>query len=326
LKNREKQIDVYGIGHAIVDIQVKVRDCFIEDNKLKKGSMSLVSEMEQQSFINSLGNIGFNQASGGSAANSIIALSQLGGKAAFCGLVADDSFGRFYYDEMKSLGIVYCNTPLEDKKTGTCLIFISPDAERTMNSCLGVSAELKPHHLDLNLIQSSKWLYIEGYVISSPNGPDTIKSAIQHAKKNNVKIALSCSDSFIVENYSDLVREVLKESHLCFANETEARKLSGGQDFQDIISRFKSLTNNFVITRGEKGAYVAFEQQEIAFEAKKTQAIDTTGAGDMFAGTFLFGLTHDMSLLKTGQLACTLSSEVVSQLGPRLKIIPQICL
>ena len=314
----EKHFDIYAIGHAIIDIQAKVTDDFLNKFHLSKGEMRLVSEEEQQALIKALGKLNFNQASGGSAANSIIALSQLGGTAAFCGLVGDDEFGRFYFNEMKALGVEYSVSPLKDKKTGICLIYITPDAERTMNTFLGASSELKPSHLNVAGLSASKWLYIEGYILSSPNGPETVKAAVRIAKENNVKIAVSCSDSFIVELFGDLLREILAESDLCFANEVEGQKLIDTYDSDDILGQLKEIVPNVVLTRGAQGVDISYQDSFQHINAYDVRAIDTTGAGDMFAGAFLYGLTHQMGIAKAGELATFLCSKIVTQLGPRL--------
>lgn len=314
-----KNIEVYALGNAIVDLQFMVTEEELVNLELRKGGMTLVSSKQQERLINTLGSKKCNQASGGSAANTLIALSQLGVSSALCCLVGNDEYGSFYYNKMKELGVISHPAPISNKSTGTCVIFITPDAERTMNTNLGVNEELCDKHIDSQLISNSKWLYIEGYLLSSENGQKAVLQAIDIAIRNQTKVALSFSDTFIVHAFRPILEKVISKSNLLFANLAEAQAytqcLSSEPD--EVFSKFAKLSCNHAMTCGANGAIINYENQKVKVSAPEIQAIDTTGAGDMFAAGFLYGISKGKDAHSSGIIACTLASTIVSQMGPR---------
>ncbi len=312
-----RRVNVYSIGNAIVDLQLKVSEEAFSELGLEKGSMNLIDSSEQTALLSRLDSKDINKASGGSAANSMIAVAQLGGSAAYGCLVGDDEFGKFYSTEMSELGITLYTNPAEGGSTGSSVILITPDAERTMNTCLGVSAEFGPEHISSKIMKDSEWLFIEGYLFSTPKGQEAVRKAVSVAGKCGTRIAVTVSDAFIVDVFGEPLRETLKYADLVFANYTEAEKYVGSGD--DVIGRFQEEFTNSVVTRGSEGAVVNFDGVRSEIAPVKTEAVDDTGAGDMFAGSFLYGISNGYDGQQAGNLASKLSSRIVSKLGPRLE-------
>ena len=318
-----KDIHVCGIGHALVDIEFAIDEDTFESLGLTKGSMSLVSEEEQTAVIATLSQRTHHRSSGGSAANTIIAIGQFGGKAAYKTILGDDSFGAFYAKEFRDLGIVLDAEIKEHSKTGTCLVLITPDAERTMMTSLGVNSTYNRDHLVEETISRSEWLYVEGYRLTEPGGADAIREAVILAKKHDTKIAFTYSDSFVVNVFRDIVEEIASFTDLVFCNESEAMAYTKTDDHEEA---FKKLTASFphtVMTRGKHGSELLVFGQRHSIPAYEVTAIDTTGAGDMYAGGLLYGLTQGYSVLRSGHLASYASSRVVAQFGARLKESPE---
>ncbi len=312
-------IDVYGIGNAIIDLQVQIDESRFQDLGLEKGGMKLLEQDEQKQLLSSFEGSDLNRASGGSAANTMIALAQLGASTGYGCIVADDENGRFYLEEMKELGIELHARPVPGEVTGTSVILITPDAERTMNTHLGASALFGPEHVSEEMIRMSSWLYVEGYLFSSEGGRAAVDKAVAIAIEANVKIAVTFSDGFIVEVFGDALRKTVAEADLIFANLNEAHSFAGEEDDEDkVFEMLRQSVSSVVMTRGEKGARVFHDGVESLIDPFPVEAVDETGAGDMFAGGFLFGLSQGLSGADSGKLACRLASEVVGQLGPRL--------
>lgn len=314
-----KEFDVIALGNAIVDLQLRISEEEFNQLSLTKAGMKLVETNEQEELLKKLSKHSINQASGGSAANTIIAISQLGGKTAYNCVVGDDSLGEFYTKELKELGVSVEAKKVNDK-TGTSVILITPDAERTMNTHLGASAHMDQDFVSEEKIAKANWLYIEGYLFSSESGQRAVTKAISFAKKHNVKIAVTLSDGFIVEYFSKPLNEALKEAELVFANLNEASKYTGLDEEEAVFHKYSSQFPIAVMTLSEKGARVSYQNKTYFIPPYQAKAIDDTGAGDIFAGAFLYGLTSNMDIEETGKLSCYLASKVVSQLGPRLKV------
>ncbi len=312
-----RNYNVYGIGNAIIDIQLQISEEVFQTLGLEKGAMSLVDTEEQLALLSKFPETELNKVSGGSAANSMIALAQLGGKAAYGCLIADDEMGKFYATEMKDLGITVYTTPTEGGDTGTSVILITPDAERTMNTYLGVSAEFGPEHVSSRLVGESEWLFIEGYLFSTPRGQEAVKKALSYAGKRGTKVAVVFSDGFIVDVFGEHLRAAVKYSDLIMANFNEASRFTGESEEEKIVEALKDSAPSFVLTKGKDGARVFFDGQDVSIKPVPTKAIDETGAGDMFAGAFLYGVSNGLSLEDSGNLASRLASKIVSQLGPR---------
>ena len=313
-----KKFDVYGIGNALVDVQFQVPEQALQDLSLDKGGMQLVDTAEQNTVLEYCDSVSPHRASGGSAANSMIAIAQLGGNAAYGCLVGDDELGRFYFDEMQSLGVSLQTPPLSGEQTGTCVILITPDAERTMNTNLGASGVFQVEHVTEDALKQAEWLYIEGYLFSTEGGRAAVRQAIDLAKKHDVKISLTFSDRFIVEVFGDALRAAVADCDLVFANEQEASAYVGKEKAEEIFPLFQESAPNVVMTRSEKGVWGKVGGTSFQVDAFPVQAVDATGAGDMFAGAFLYAITHNYTAEDAARLSCFLSSKIVSQLGGRL--------
>ncbi len=313
-----KKYGVYGIGNAIMDLQLQVTEEQFGKLGLTKGAFQLVETAQQERILSHFHHSKIHQASGGSAANTMIAISQLGGKTAYGCHVGLDDFGHSYVNEMKILGVDLHCLPDSGEKTGSCVILITPDAERTMNTHLGASAQFTDIHVSEEHLRQAEWLYIEGYLFSSTNGQAAVKRAVTLAKKHQVKIALTISDAFIVSAFREPLQSCIHEADLIFANIKEAESLVGEGTEEEIFSKYRKLVPHAIMTMSARGAWLSSEGEVFHVPAVKTHAIDETGAGDMFAGAFLYGITHNLSAKRSAEVACLLASKVVSQLGPRL--------
>ncbi len=319
-----KKYHVYGIGAALVDTEIEVEDHELVSFGIEKGLMTLVDEDRQQMLMAHLEDhlTVARLTSGGSAANSIIALSCFGGKAFYSCKVADDENGRFYLADLAAAGVHYPrHHELPAGTTGKCLVLITPDAERTMNTYLGISESLSVENLDLQALVDSQFLYVEGYLVTSATGRAAAVSACQHARENGIKVAFSLSDPGIVEHFRDGLGEIIGSGiDLLFCNREEAMNWTGQRDMDSVIENMKATAATFAITLGAEGALIYDGETLHTIAPTRVTAIDTNGAGDMFAGAFLYGITHAMSYAQAGKLASTAAAAVVAQFGPRLHI------
>jgi len=314
-----KEFDVIGLGNSLVDILLELTDEEFADLNFEKGTMRLVESHEQKILLDLFLDHEPKLVSGGSVANSIIACSQLEGKSAFIGCVGDDKYGLHYTEEFAELKIDFTNPPIVGQTTGTCVSIITPDAERTMRTSLAVSSHLAARHVDAGKIAASKWLFVEGYVFANPHtGQHAIREAIRIARENGVKIALTCSDAFIPQVFGDVFREALKQSDLLFCNATEAMAVAEGMNAADAFAKLRGLVPHCVVTDGPNGAFVRYEGQECHVPAFQCQPVDATGAGDMFAGAFLYGITHNIPAERATRAANYLAMKVITQIGARL--------
>lgn len=314
--------DVYGLGNALVDMEFEIKDQFLQDNNIDKGVMTLVDENQQHELISQLDIFEGNKASGGSAANTLIAISSMGGSSYYSCKVADDDLGHFYLDDLKAAG-VDCNMDGKHKGgiTGKCLVMVTPDAERTMHTFLGVSSELSPYEVNEDAIKNSSYCYLEGYLTTSETGKAANIEARKIALANNVKTALTFSDPFVVEHFRQGFSDTIGDGiDLLFCNEAEALSYTQKSSVEDATEVIKTFSKTFAITLGAKGAVVYDGSNLINIDANPIQAIDSNGAGDLFAGAFIYGLTHGMSYEDAGILASKASSIIVGQFGPRLKL------
>lgn len=314
--------DVYGIGAALVDTEIEVEDSFLQDCNIDKGQMTLVDEARQQELMLLLKGhlVASKKASGGSAANTIIANSYFGGNSYYSCKVANDEMGDFYLNDLKEAG-VDSNFAGERGEgiTGKCLVMISPDAERSMNTFLGISETLCEKNLNLDALSNSAYMYMEGYLVTSDTGRAAAIAARQHAEKNQVKTAISLSDPGMVQFFKDGLIEMIGEKvDLLFCNKEEALGWAETDDLDTAIAAIKQIANTFAITLGAEGALVFDGQQSFEIAPHNVKAIDTNGAGDSFAGAFLYGLTQGWDFAKAGKLASLTSATVVTQYGPRL--------
>jgi sugar/nucleoside kinase (ribokinase family) len=316
-----KKYNVYGIGNAIVDIVTEVEHDFFEKNNIEKGVMTLVDEKRQLELMKVIDMNRSKMSGGGSAGNTLVALNQFGGSSFYTCVVAKDSLGKFFIEDLKRNGVdsnlVHEKCP--DGHTGRCLVMTTPDAHRTMNTFLGVSSFLSPEHLVEDAIINSSYVYLEGYLVASPDGLEAMKALKKLAEKHKVDVALTFSDPSMVKYFSTQMNEVVGASvDLLFCNDEEALIFTGTSDILAAREKLKQVARRFVITLGANGALIFDGDTFIEIEPYKVRAIDTNGAGDMFAGAFLYGITHGHSYAEAGKLASLASSRVVAQFGPRL--------
>lgn len=315
-----KQYHVYGIGNALVDMEFEVEDGFLNANGIDKGLMTLVDEPRQHELINHLDAFQGQKASGGSAANTIIAVSYFGGKAFYSCKVANDELGDFYVHDLQEAG-VHSNVgdDRQDGITGKCLVMVTPDAERTMNTYLGITETFSIEELDIEALKSSEYLYIEGYLVTSETGRAAAIEARSLAEKHGVKTALTFSDPAMVQFFKDGLKEMIGDRiDLLFCNEHEAKSWAETDSLDEAIDALKQVADSFAITRGKDGALLFDGKQQIEISPHSVKAVDSNGAGDMFAGAFLYGITQGHSFFEAGNIASLASAKVVSQFGPRL--------
>jgi sugar/nucleoside kinase (ribokinase family) len=314
-----KEFKLCGLGNAIVDIFLEVSDTEFASLGFERGSMRLVDPDEQRTLLDRYQKHEPRLVSGGSVANSIIAFSQLGGPAAFIGCVGDDRYGLFYTSEFEELGIDIGNPIIVNESTGTSVCLITPDAERTMRTCLAVASHLSARHVEEHRIAASEWLFIEGYVFANPNtGQTAIREAIRLAKQHKTKIAITCSDAFVPQVFGEPLHEALKEADLFFCNESEACSVTGAKNAEEAFHKLNGKIPSVVVTNGPHGAYVRHDGVEAHVPAFPCEPKDLTGAGDMFAGSYLYGITHGFSPETAALAASYLSKKVITQIGARL--------
>lgn len=315
--------DVYGVGNALVDKEFEVDDAFFVNNNIEKGLMTLIEQDAQQQILEVLTEeYGITKrAGGGSAANTLYALSQFGGMAYFSCKVANDETGDFYLQQLGHHNIQTNTSSLIGAgTTGRCLVMISPDAERTMLTYLGVSADVSSAELDFEAVKTSKYIYMEGYLVTSPKAKAAIIELKQFAEKNGIQTAMTFSDPSMLEYFHSNVNEVLGDGvDLLFCNEKEALLWSKATTLEAACEAMRTRAKRFAITRGARGALLFDGEKYIEIAPHAVKAVDTNGAGDMFAGAFLYALTSGRDFTAAGKFASLASATVVSSFGPRLE-------
>jgi sugar/nucleoside kinase (ribokinase family) len=317
-----KKYDVYGMGNAIVDIVAEIDFDFLKEHDVEKGLMTLVEEERQDELLSALDLKSINLQGGGSAANSITALSQFGGQAFYSCKVSNDKFGKFFLEDLLHHGIDTNLSigSLDNGSTGKCLVMVSPDADRTMNTFLGITTTYSVQEMDRNALLNSKFLYIEGYLVSSPSGKEAMIRAKKVAEENGISTSLTFSDPSMVKYFRDGMIEVVGQGiDLLFCNEEEAMLFTDTNDLKTAREELKKVARKFAITQGPNGAIIFDGDTFIDIEPYPVKAVDTNGAGDMFSGAFLYAINHEHSFAEAGKLASLASSKVVSKIGPRLK-------
>ncbi len=315
------QYDVYALGNALVDSEFKVDEETLKKLSIDKGHMTLIDDERMKEILAGISHSSDKKQSGGSAANTIIAFSQLGGKGFYCCKVAGDEDGKFYLEDLAENGVSHKQKidSLPSDITGKCIVMVTPDAERSMSTYLGVTGRFSKDELDNEVLKKSKYLYIEGYLVTNPDAVVAIKDSIALAKKHGVKVALTLSDPGIVAHFKTQFKEILDEGvDLLFCNEEEALSIVEESDLEDAIEKITNIVPHFTVTLGSSGAFIFNDGERFTVDGFPVKAIDANGAGDMFAGAYMFGIMNDMSEQHAGKLACFLSSKVVSQFGPRL--------
>ena len=318
-----KKYDIYGIGNALVDTEYEVDDAFISKAGVGKGLMTLIDSDERKRLLNLLEveheHRAIKQAGGGSAANTMVAAAQLGANSFYSCKVASDETGDFFMSDLKIAGVdTNLDAGREEGITGKCISMVTPDAERTMTTNLGISETLSPNELNREALRNSTYLYIEGYLVTSPTAFEAVKETINIAKEAGVQVSLTLSDPAMVENFKasfDALAELGID--LIFCNEDEARLWTAASNRGEAMARLKTVCGKVVMTCGKEGALVFDGSEETMSVGVPTKAVDTTGAGDIFAGTFLFGLTHGMSFPACADLANRAASLLVSSFGAR---------
>ena len=307
---------ILGIGNAIVDVICKVGDNFIEQNNLTKSTMKLF--FDENEFKNLLKNLKIEKTvSGGSVANSIVGLSQLGNKVGFIGKVSDDKFGRKYEEGLKKENVEYFYSKKnEELPTGTCLILITPDSERTMCTFLGTAGKINENDINSNAIKKSEIIFLEGYLWDKGEPKKAFDKAINNANK----VAMSLSDQFCVDRHKPHFLELVKNKlDITFANEQEFTSLIQAKNFNEVINFSKQLNKLIVVTRGEKGAVAIYGEEVIEHGIlKNLEILDLTGAGDLFAAGFLHGYINNLSIKNSLKQGTEMSSKIIQQIGARL--------
>jgi sugar/nucleoside kinase (ribokinase family) len=316
------EYDLLGIGNALVDIEVHVDDEFIVQNSLTKGGMTLFSVEKQQKILKELHGLSTKISSGGSAANTVHGLSVLGGKAYYIGRVANDVYGKHYAEDMMSCGVAFSEAGDGLSNTGTCVILVTPDSERTMLTHLGVSSSLHPDNVDEKSIKNSKMVYIEGYLWTGENTRNAAEKLALLAKKNKTPVAFTLSDAFIVNSFKkQLTNFIQKNVDILFCNEIEAKAMAETDNTQEAFDVLKGLVETIFVTRGENGSWVSSAAKEkVAVNIFPTKAVDTTGAGDLFAAGALYGIIRNYNLKESAIIGSYCASEVVSHMGGRMPV------
>ena len=314
-------LDVVGIGNAIVDVLVQTDEGFLTSHDLQKGGMALIDEQQAEKLYQSSGP-GL-ETSGGSVANTMVGIAQLGGRAGFIGRVRDDQLGEIFSHDIRAVGAKF-DTPAatSGSTTARCLIYVTPDAERTMCTFLGASTQLEPEDLDLSMVKKSKVLYLEGYLWDSPAAKRAFIAAAEACREAGGKVALSLSDGFCVDRHRESFLELVNgHVDLLFANEVEIMSLYETDTIDAALEKVRGCCSVIAITRGEQGSIVLSEDQRWDIGIFSLgDLVDTTGAGDLFAGGFLHAYTQGESLQSCGELGALCAGQIVTQLGARSQV------
>ena len=317
----KKDVDLVGIGNAIVDIVTNVDDQFLKKNQLQKGSMNLINLDDSSEILKGCEII--KQISGGSAANTVVSLANLGNNVEFIGRIKDDDFGNFFSQDIKESGAIFNSKAIETKKSSAhSIILITPDAQRTMCTYLGASTHFEPNNINYDSIKNSKYLYLEGYLWDSELAKKAFIQAAEIAKESKTKIILSLSDSFCVDRHRESFLNLITEFvDILFCNEAEIKSLFKEVDLNKCKLEIQSLCELAVITLGEKGSLIICKNN--VEEIKPFifgKLLDTTGAGDIFAGGFIHGLINNYSLNNCGNIGSICAGYIVTQIGSRPQI------
>jgi sugar/nucleoside kinase (ribokinase family) len=317
-----KKYDVFGVGNAIVDTLAQVGDQLILELGLAKGSMALMDSHDQARVLGELEHQNLQLASGGSAANTMVAISQSGGTGVFCGKVAHDTNGEFYKRDMEQTGISF-PVPLAPESslpTGTCVVLTTPDAERTMCTHLGVSTTLSKSEIDLDLLAQSRCSYIEGYLWDSADPRAACVEALEQSNRLGVRAAFTFSDAFLIDRFADDFHKLVYQyCDIIFCNSDEARQFFATDNIDQCTEKMAKICDLAFITDSAAGCFVVEQGVVTKVAGFPVKAIDTNGAGDAFAGGALYGLTHDMSAVQAAKWGNYFASRVVENIGPRIE-------
>jgi sugar/nucleoside kinase (ribokinase family) len=313
--------DVYGLGNALLDVECEVEPQVLVELGIDKGVMTLLDEESQDKILNHLGSCATKRSCGGSGANTIVAISQFGGNAFYSCKVANDEPGQYYLKDLQESG-VYTNLKIQPNEvgvTGKCLVFVTPDADRTMNTFLGISSSLSTSDLVPEAIADSAYTYIEGYLVTGESSKQSAIEAREIALGAGQKVALTLSDQNMAKFFRQGLLEMIGSGvDLLFANESEAYELASTEDLDGAIEYLKTISKSFALTLGAKGSLIFDGQTLIEIEAFPVKAIDTVGAGDMYAGAILYGITNGMDWATAGRLGSLAAAKLVTIPGARM--------
>ncbi len=314
-----EKFDVYGVCNPLIDLLSHIPDSFLKKNGIEKSIMHLISIEEQQRLLRGLSadKLSVESASGGSGANSMIGIAQLGGRTAFSGKIGRDEHGKIYREKLEDLG-VSARLGEGDGSTGSSLILVSDDGCRTMNTYLGMGQELQVQDIDPEVIKVSKYLYLTGYLWDTESQKKAVRAALDEAKRVETKVALSLSDPFCVKRHKEDFKSLLQGyASMVFSNQEEAFTLLETDVTQEAVDIMSKWTETVVLTLGANGAIISHLGQTYYIDPFPIRVEDTTGAGDAFAAGFLFGMTHEFSPLDSGRIGAVLAGAVIEQTGPR---------
>jgi len=310
--------DVYGLGNALVDLQVTVDHELVKKTGNPPGSMVLVDEKTRHHVLELLEGKDLMPSAGGSVANAMVGIAALGGTTCFTGCIYNDAHGKSYSRSLEKAGVEF-RAQFGERGSGTCIVLITPDAQRTFLTTLGCAADITREGVSEEAIQSSRYLYVEGYLWDGPKAKDACRHAMEVARQHGTRVAFTASDSFCVERHHDDYRNILENyADLYFANAEEARALVGEDATPDAARRMAEYCGMAAVTDGSAGVHIATRDTLIHVPAIPTDPVDTTGAGDAFAAGFLYGITHDHSLEGAAKEGVKLATRVISQFGARL--------
>ncbi|HEY4115005.1 MAG TPA: adenosine kinase [Rhizomicrobium sp.] len=314
------QYDVAGLGNAIVDVIAAADDEFLLQHNIAKGVMTLIDDFRADQLLRVFPE--GQETAGGSAANTMAGLASLGGTGLFVGKTKADRLGASFADSLKSIGVHYATKPAKDgAASACCLIVVTPDGHRSMNTYLGAAREIAPHDIDETEIAAAQILYVEGYLWDAPEAKAAINKAMAAAKRAGRKVAFTLSDPFCVARWRDEFRQLMGEIDILFANEEEAKALFEVDEFDGVLQALRHWPGIAALTRSEKGCVVAQRGDVHVLDAVPvSRVVDTTGAGDQFAAGFLYGVTHGKHLADAGRLGALAAAEVISHYGARPEV------
>ncbi|MCL7408366.1 adenosine kinase [Marivivens donghaensis] len=314
-----KKFQVVGIGNAMVDVLTQETEAFLSEAGIEKGIMQLIDMDRAVDLYSRIG--AAKEISGGSAANTIAGIAHLGGRTAYVGKVKDDQLGAIFAHDLRAQGAVY-ETKLAPKdaaqETGRCIVVVTPDGERSMNTYLGVTEFLEPSDIDVDMMADAEWIYLEGYRFDGPESHAAFAKAINACKGHGGKVSITLSDPFCVERHRDAFRMMIREDvDLLFCNRAEMLSMYQTEDFDAALAQAAKEVSIVACTDSDNGAHILSGGQRWHAPAVPTQIVDATGAGDLFAGAFLWGLTNGYDLETCGRMGCVAASEVISHIGAR---------
>ena len=315
--------DLVGIGNALVDIEIQVEDSFIEKQSLVKGGMKLSTSQEQTQVLNALSGKSTKISSGGSAANTVHGLSVLGSSGYYLGRVANDNYGRHYTDDMKVCKVGFPGTGSEMQGTGTCVVLVTPDAERTMLTHLGISSSLHPDNVDETIVRNAKMVYIEGYLWTEEETRNAALKMAEIAKTHGIPVAFTLSDAFVVNTFKEgLIDFIRWNVDILFCNEVEALAMADVSDHESAFETLRGMADTVFMTLGSQGSWVGNNQKnpKASVGVFPISPVDSTGAGDLFAAGALHGIIQGHDLKDSAILGSYCAAQVVTQMGPRMPV------